>query len=368
MSHISQILIEHSYLSIFISFIIGFICMPTVVRVAKKRDFVVKPNKRTSHTGSVPNVGGVNIFISFFLTITLFSIQVVDQLQFFTVGIFFILIVGFVDDLIDIKAFWKLVGEIVAGFFLIVISDIRLSNLHGFFGIYELPLWVSYCLSFFVFIVIVNALNLIDGIDGLASGLGILYCLFFGTYFYFTGNNNLSLSAYSLVGSLIVFFIYNVFGKKNKIFMGDCGSLFIGYMITLFVFEFCELNAYHDVPAKYYMSAAPAVAICVLIVPLFDTMRVMITRMKKGVSPFRPDKNHIHHLLLKIGLKHKQVTFVLLSVNMLFIILGLIGRNWPIWLLTLVAFILITIMIYIVWRLVDKKTLEKTNARSNTIS
>lgn len=360
MNTVSQFMVDHSYLSAIISFIIGLVCMPTVVRVAKKRDFVVKPNKRTSHQGSVPNVGGVNIFIAFFLTIALFSIQVIDYWQFFIVGIFFILIVGFVDDLIDLKAFWKLAGEIIAGFFLIVASDIRIMSLHGFLDIYVLPLWISYLLSFFVYIVIINALNLVDGIDGLASGLGILYCLFFGFYFNLTGNDNLSLCAYSLVGALAVFFIYNVFGKKNKIFMGDCGSLFLGYMVTMFVFEFCNLNAFHLVPEQYYMSAAPAVAICVLIVPLFDTMRVMITRIKKGVSPFRPDKNHIHHLLLKIGLKHRQVTAVLLGVNAFFIVLGIVGRNWPIWLLTLVALVLVSVLIYIVWRLVDKKMMEKS--------
>ncbi len=350
-----QYILDHPYFSIIISFVIGFICMPTIVRIAKKRNFVVKPNKRTSHQGSVPNVGGVNIFISFFLTTSIFSVQLVEPIQFFVIGVFFILIVGFVDDLIDIRALWKLIGELIAGFFLIVMSDIRLSTLHGFFGIYELPLWISYCLSFFVFIVIINALNLVDGIDGLASGLGIIYCLFFGIYFSLTNKYTLSLCAYSLVGALSVFFIYNVFGKKNKIFMGDCGSLFLGYMITLFVFEFCELNGYHQVPEKYHMSAAPAVAICILIVPLFDTIRVMVTRIKKGLSPFSPDKNHIHHLLLKIGLKHRQVTFVLLAVTLLFITIGLLGRNGSIGLLTATALIIITGLTYWVWRLVDKK-------------
>ncbi len=333
--------------------------MPAVVRIAKKRNFVVNPNKRTSHEGAIPNVGGVNIFISFFLTVILVSFQVIDQFQFLFVGVFFILIVGFVDDLIDIKAFWKLLGQLLAGFFLIVVSDIRISSLQGFLGIYELPVWISYIISFFVYIVIVNALNLIDGVDGLASGLGILYCLFFGTYFTLTGNNNLALCAYTLVGALAVFFIYNVFGNRNKIFMGDCGSLFLGYMINLFVFEFCELNAYHEVPQKYYISAAPAVTICVLMVPLYDTMRVMITRMKKGKSPFSPDKNHIHHLLLKIGLKHRQVSFLLLAESLFFILLGIIGRNWSIGLLTAIAIILMTIITYILWRVVDKKAAAK---------
>ena len=109
--------------------------------------------------------------------------------------------------------------------------------------------------------------------------------------------------------------------------MGDCGSLFLGYMIYLFVCQFCEVNAARAVPAPYAMRAAPAVAVCVLMVPLFDTMRVMLTRIKQGRSPFAPDRNHIHHLLLGIGLKHRQVTFVLLAVSVLFIGLGGAGAQ-----------------------------------------
>jgi len=352
---ISQFIVDYPYVSAIISFIIGFVCIPAVVKIAIKRDFVVKPNKRTSHEGEIPNVGGVNIFISFFLTVILFSFQIIDQWQFLFVGVFFILIVGFVDDLIDIRAFWKFTGELLAGFFLIVVSDIRLSSFQGFLGIYELPLWFSYLVSFFVYIVIVNALNLIDGVDGLASGLGILYCLFFGIYFTLTDNINLAICAFTLVGALSVFFIYNVFGKRNKIFMGDCGSLFLGYMINLFVFQFCILNANNEVPQQCHMSAAPAVAICVLMVPLFDTLRVMLTRIKKGRSPFSPDKNHIHHLLLRIGLKHRQVTSVLLVESLFFIALGLVARNWSIGFLTLLATFLMIIITYILWRLVDRK-------------
>ena len=230
------------FLTIFVSFIIGLCFMPVVIDIAKKRKFVVKPNKRTSHVGAIPNIGGINIFISFLLTVFFFSYGIISQLQFIVIGVFVILIVGFVDDLIDIKASWKLFGEFVSAFFLIVVADIRLSNLHGFMGIYEISLISSYLISFFVFIVIINALNLIDGIDGLASGLGILYCLFFAVYFSYTNKIDLAISSFAMVGSLSVFFIYNVFGGKSKIFMGDSGSLLLGYMITLYVFEFCPMN------------------------------------------------------------------------------------------------------------------------------
>ncbi len=351
---------QYPFLAVIFSFLVGLSFMPTVIDIAKKRNFVVKPNKRTSHEGAIPNIGGINIFISFLLTVFLFSFGIISQLQFIIVGVFIILIVGFVDDLIDLKATWKLIGELASAFFLIVVSDIRLSHLHGFLGINEIPLFSSYILSFFVFIVIINSLNLIDGIDGLASGLGILYCLFFAIYFNVTNSPNLAVSAYAMVGSLTVFFIYNVFGRKSKIFMGDSGSLLLGYMITLYVFEFCEMNAFHRVPQEYNLTAAPAIAISLLVVPLFDTLRVIATRIKKGTSPFSPDKNHIHHLLLRTGLKHRSVTYVLITITILFFIIAILAKNWSNGSLVLLVFILACILTYILWRIVDLKN-KKNN-------
>lgn len=353
---------EFPYLTIFVSFFIGLGFMPLVLDIAKKRGFVVKPNKRTSHKGAIPNIGGVNIFISFLITVFFLSYGLFSQIQFIIIGVLVILIVGFVDDLIDIKASWKLLGELCAAFFLIVLSDVRLTNLHGFMGVYQISSVASYSLSFFVFIVIINALNLVDGVDGLASGLGIIYTTFFGVYFSLTGYPNLSISSYAMVGSLSVFFLYNVFGRKSKIFMGDSGSLLLGYMMTLFVFEFCEINAYHRLPAAYYIKAAPAVAICIMAVPLYDTLRVMLTRIKKGISPFHPDRNHVHHLLLKIGLNHLHVTVILILVSILFVVLGYLGRNWDITLLVFVAFSLASLLMYILWRVVDHKAIQNENA------
>jgi len=356
----THFVLKFPYITIAISFLIGLGFMPMVIDIAKKRDFVVKPNHRTSHVGSIPNIGGIDIFISFLFTVFLFSYDIISQLQFSIIGVFIILIVGFVDDLIEIKAYWKLFGELTAAFFLIVLSDIRLTSLHGFLGIYTMPAAFSYLLSFFVFIVIINALNLIDGVDGLASGLGILYSLFFAVYFLLTGvNAYLSVSAFAMVGSLLVFFLYNVFGRKSKIFMGDSGSLLLGYMLTMYVFEFCEMNAHHRVPQEFYMPAAPAVAVCVLTVPLFDTLRVMATRIKKGTSPFHPDKNHIHHLFLKTGMIHRKVTYILLLFSIFFMAIGLLCRNLKIGVLAGITFATATILTYILWRYVDYKNKNK---------
>ncbi len=351
---LSRFFLDFPYLATFVSFAIGAVCMPTVVRVAKRRGFVVKSNKRSSHKGAVPNIGGINVFIAFFLATSFCFHHVTERLHLVFVGMFIILLVGFVDDLIDIRVSWKLAGQLFSSFFPIVMVGFRLTSFQGFLGIYELPWWVSYALSFFVFIALNNALNLIDGVDGLASGLGMLYCLFFGVYFALTGDAVFALCAFSLIGALAVFFIYNVFGRSNKIFMGDCGSLFLGFMLYLFVCRFCQMNATGEVASAYAMSAAPAVAICVLIVPLFDTVRVMFDRIKEKRSPFYPDRCHIHHLLLDIGLEHRRVTFVLLGVNALFVAIGVMGRNWPIGLLVATGIVIMTAFTYVLKRIANK--------------
>jgi len=355
MNPILQFISFHPYLVLLFSFTIGYFFMPIVIEVARKYNFVVSPNKRTSHNGHIPNIGGINIFVSFLFTVFLFSYSVFSDIQFAVLGLFIILIVGFIDDLIDIKASWKLIGEIVAAFFLIVVADLRLPSFHGFLGIYELPLLISYAVSFFVFIVIVNSLNLIDGVDGLASGLGIMYSLFFAIYFQLTGHADLSITAYAMVGSLVVFFYYNVFSNKRKIFMGDSGALLLGYMINLFVFSFCGMNADKDVPDIFLMNAAPAVIISLLIVPLFDTVRVMVTRMKKGHSPFLADKNHVHHLMLGLGLKHRDVSFILMGITLGFLIVGLICRNISNGMLVAIDFLICLLLTKYLWTLVDKK-------------
>jgi UDP-N-acetylmuramyl pentapeptide phosphotransferase/UDP-N-acetylglucosamine-1-phosphate transferase len=235
--------------------------------------------------------------------------------------------------------------------------------LHGLLGIGELSAWISYPLSFFIYLLVINALNLVDGVDGLASGLGILICAFFGIYFQMINEIPLSLMGYAMIGALLIFFIYNVFGNSSKIFMGDSGSLVLGYIIYLFVVRFCEINVYktEGMNPEYIMRSAPVVAICVLAIPLIDTLRVMISRMKKGRSPFTADKNHVHHLLLSIGLKHKEVTFVLLFVNLVFIGLGLLLRNFNIGFGILIAVAFAASLTVLLWRIVGKHRTAANN-------
>ena len=347
--------IEHSYLIGLVSFVIGLLGMPVVIRIAKAKGFVVRPNKRTCHEGEVPNIGGLDIYFSVMLSYLLFDFSQIAHNQFFLIGIAAIMAIGFIDDVLVLSPLSKLLGEALAGIALIGFGDLRITHLHGIFGINEISVIPSYLLSLFILIAIINAINLIDGVDGLASGLGMLYCLFFAIYFHLVGSTSWSILAICMIGSLAVFFIYNVFGKSGKIFMGDSGSLLLGYLLTAFIFRFCEQNAYHVIPEIYHMNAAPAVAICVLTVPIFDTIRVSLTQIKQHKSPFQPDKNHIHHLLLRTGLNHIQTTCVLLSVSLLFIGLAILGRNWNPWVLLITDFAIATGLTLLLWRVINKK-------------
>ena len=336
-----------------LTFLIGWGFMPLVIRIARERGLVVRPNKRTVHAGDIPNIGGLDIFLSYLIFFILFAYIHVEHANYVVTGLVIILLVGFLDDLVVFKPRTKLVGELMAGFMLIVMADVRISSLYGLFGIETLPLWISYGLSFIVLVGIINALYLIDGVDGLASGLGIIYSFTFALYFRAVGDDLMSVLAFALIGALAVFFIYNVFGGKHKIFMGDSGSLLLGYMMSWFVFDIFDLNLSDSMPHQWHIQAVPAVCFTILFVPLFDTIRVMITRMKQRKSPFAADRNHIHHLLLRCGLKHKEVTLILLLTSILFRGLAWVGANWRNEWLFLAAFALGSLLILVLWKVVD---------------
>lgn len=352
---------QHPILIGLVALLLALGAMPIVVRIAKAKHLVVRPNKRTSHTGEVPNIGGLGICFAFLMTYLVFEFDQIPQSQFMLIGLFAIVVVGLVDDILVLSPLSKLICELLSGIAMIAFSDIRLTNLHGLFGIESIGIVPSYILSFFVLVAIINAINLIDGVDGLASGLGILYCSFFALYFFLIGQEPWAILAMCLIGPLLVFFIYNVFGgTARKIFMGDSGSLLLGYIITAFVFRFCELNASHEVPEALACSAAPAVGICVLGIPIYDTIRVSLTRIKHHKSPFLPDKNHIHHLLLRTGMNHLQTTCILIVVSILSILLGIVGRHWNMWLLVGCDWAFLTGLLFILWRVLDKQ--QKKNA------
>jgi UDP-N-acetylmuramyl pentapeptide phosphotransferase/UDP-N-acetylglucosamine-1-phosphate transferase len=304
-----------------VSFGLCLLFIPPLVEIAKLKSIVKLTNARTSHSGEIPILGGVAILASFLIT-SLISIKMYlfPDLQYTIVGLIVISMVGIRDDVLEMRAWIKLIGQILGSLLAADMGWIRLTSLHGFLGIYEIHHQVAVLLTVFVFIVIINSFNLIDGIDGLASGVGILVSATFGIWFFLAKAYEMSIISFSLIGALIAYFYFNVFGKKRKLFMGDTGSLVIGYIVAVMAVWFNELNLKSDTP--YLIHAAPAVSMGILALPLFDTIRVFTLRILKRRSPFDPDRLHIHHKLHDLGLSHLSVTLILLAVNIFFIILS----------------------------------------------
>ena len=199
--------------------------------------------------------------------------------------------------------------QIAASLLVVVLGDLRIENLFGIFGIYSVPYIVSLPLTVFVFIALINAVNLIDGIDGLMGGIAMIAGGLFGVWFYLNQHYALACLAASMAGALLGFLRFN-FSKTSKIFMGDTGSLIVGFLLAVFAVRFIQLNIQYRFDPNSTFSA-PILAIVVLIVPIFDTLRVFIIRLKNKKSPFVADRNHLHHLLIDSGLTHFQASLVL---------------------------------------------------------
>lgn len=307
-----------------VSFIITFLAIPVVLQIADKKKLYDIPDERKVHTHAVASLGGVGIFGGFLLA-SLLSIQgyLNPEFQYFFAAALVIFFLGLKDDLIVLSASKKFIGQMVAASILIHLGDIRLDSMHGLFGFDALPEGFALALTYFTIIVIINSFNLIDGIDGLAASLGTLTMLIFGTYFYMIDYQAYALLAYSLAGSLVAFLIFN--HHPAKIFMGDSGSLMIGLVNSILVIKF--INVASDASVVVPIQSAAAVGISILIVPLFDTLRVFAIRIFNGRSPFTPDRNHIHHMLLSKGLGHAAVTLICVSANITFVALAYAGRS-----------------------------------------
>ncbi len=307
-----------------VSFIISFLAVPMVLEIAEEKKLFDIPDKRKIHSFPVSSLGGVAIFGGFLLA-SLLSIQgsVNPEFQYFFAAALVIFFLGLKDDLLVLSATKKFIGQVIAASILIHLGGIRLYSMHGLFGIDAVPEAFGLALSYLTIIVIINSFNLIDGVDGLASSLGIFTTLIFGTYFFIVGEQSYALLAFSMAGSLVAFLIFN--HQPAKIFMGDSGSLMIGLVNAILVIKFINVadQPFITVP----VASAAAVGFSILIVPLLDTLRVFSIRIIRGYSPFTPDRNHVHHLLLERGFSHKTITFICISVNAGFVALAYLARS-----------------------------------------
>lgn len=307
-----------------VSFFITILAIPAVIRVADEKGLFDIPDSRKLHTKAIASLGGVGIFIGFFLSILL-SISVKDnpEFQYFFAAALLTFFLGIKDDILILSASKKFLGQLIAAAIVIHMAGIRIDSMHGFLGIQNLPDAVSYPLSYMTIIVIVNAFNLIDGVDGLAGSLGILTTAVFGSYFIAAGMPAYALLSLSLTGALVAFLVFNY--HPAKIFMGDSGSLLLGLVNAILVIKFIAVA--DSARGAFPISSSVAIGFSILLVPLLDTLRVFSVRLSKGRSPFSPDRNHIHHLLLDRGLNHGQVTLACLTTNAFFIVAAYFSRS-----------------------------------------
>lgn len=300
------------------AFAVTYYAIPSIITIAREKNLTDQPGERRSHSIPTPSLGGIAIFAGVLFSLIAWTpYQLFEGLQYILCSAIVIFLIGAKDDIIPSRPMAKLLGQILAASILVFVAGVKIPSFFGVFGIEALPVWLSYIISIFTIIVIVNAFNLIDGVNGLTATICIITSFFLGYWFNLIDHPEFTILSAALIGSSVAFLKYN--WTPAKIFMGDTGSLLIGLMLSVQTLKFLEFHHTGEVPEQYFFLASPAIAIAILIVPLFDTLRVFVSRILRGKSPFHPDRNHIHHLLIDSGLSHIQATMVLGIVTMVFI-------------------------------------------------
>ena len=320
-------------ISIFIgAFLLTYLTIPKIIKVVEHKRLMDDPNHRSSHTNKTPTLGGVSFFYT--LVFALFFIKNRDQfdeVMHIIPGLTILFIMGLKDDLVVISPGTKLLAQVFAIIFVLTNPSFTIYSLNGFLNINEIPYYLYLIIGGFMMLTIINSYNLIDGIDGLASIVGMVIMVIYTTIFYMSEEYFFALLSITMNASLMAFLGFNLSSDK-KIFMGDTGSLIVGFVISVLTLKFLALRpvAYTDLP--FLLENAPLIAISILIVPLFDTARVFAIRIANKKGPFSPDRNHTHHVLIDYwGLTHKQASFIIGCFNlmfvMLFIVLGSTAKN-----------------------------------------
>ena len=297
--------------------------VPQVIDIAFKKHLFDDPvESRKVHKQVVPNFGGIALFFAFLFTCTLFiPAASVPQANTILAAGLILFLTGLKDDILVLGPLVKFMAQMLSALILTIAGAFRIDNLQGVLGIYEIPEALSLIISVLFIVGVVNAFNLIDGIDGLAGTIGSITMFMFALLFYETAEPGWTLLALSLAGALLGFLYYNI--TPARIFMGDSGSLFVGLIAAVFSIKF--LNSEHVTDwaaATLAVNSKISLVAAILVIPLFDTLRVFTLRIMKGTSPFAADNNHLHHRLLSLGLNHVQATSILSGFTILFIMLA----------------------------------------------
>ena len=314
---------------------LGMVIIPRILVISHKKRLYDVPDARKVHTMPVPRLGGLSFFpvilMSMFLVIGFrlyfwdvnvsgLSFNMLYEYLFLFVGMTLLYLVGVCDDLVGVVYRYKFAVQIAAAF-LLVLSGNWFDSFGGLFGIYSVPVWVGVPFTVFIVVYITNAINLIDGIDGLASGLCCIALSVLSVIFFLRGQYVYALLAICTLGILMPFWCYNVFGNANrghKLFMGDAGSLTLGYVISFLIIHMSVTNEVSPTLSNPYM----VIAFSTVLVPLLDVIRVVLHRLREHKNPFLPDKNHFHHKLLRTGMRVRMVMVCIIAISAFFILLN----------------------------------------------
>ena len=340
--------ISSFYLKVVLSFVFSFLItwysIPTIIKISRRKNLMDEPGQRSSHERKIPNLGGIAMFFSIAVCASIFAYQLFDLYKFLFASLVILLYVGVMDDIVVMRAYKKLLAQVVVSALLVIGSDVRIRSLFGVFGVYELNYFLSVIFSIVTFIILVNAYNLIDGIDGLAGVYGVICFSLFGISYYRLGEYNYPLVILSttIIGTVIGFLYYNLSDRSKKIFMGDTGSMLLGFLLTFTSICFMDIFIVKKVQGAvfYHLNTAPVMAIAIMILPIVDTLNVIIIRLAEKRSPFDADKNHIHHKLLKLGITHKRATLYIISYYLFIVIISYFLRHVEVNLLLIIILLL----------------------------
>jgi len=289
--------------------------VPKLIELAKlKKLFDDYRDERKIHEGFVPNIGGAALVIAFLVSYSLHPASaMLAGYESLVASIIILLAVGLKDDLLVIAPYKKFLGEILIATILVFGAGLTITSFGGVFGVFELPSAVSIIISYGVIILMINAMNLIDGIDGLAASVTALAALLFGAWFFMAGHYSLFVLSMILAVTYGTFLVYN--WSPAKVFMGDTGSLLSGFLLSFLAIHFLNTGIYGEQIVSW-QAAVPVILVAVLIIPIYDTLRVFTLRLCNKKSPFEADDNHVHHHLLRHGFNHAQSTLLLIAINL----------------------------------------------------
>ena len=298
------------------AFVACLFLIPVVIETAQSKSLFDVPNGRKQHKQPIPPLGGIAIFISMVVSFFLWSdLQGMAEAKFAFLGMLVLFFMGLKDDLVEIEARKKFIIQISLAS-LIAFGGIRITHLHGIFGLDEIPVVFQYALTVLFIVGLTNAYNLIDGIDGLAGGIALIASFGFGILFFALDIKSYSLASFALAGSLLGFLRFNF--SPAKIFMGDTGSLSVGILLAILSIQLLETTSALS-GFVHVNSFFPVLVFALIIVPILDVSQVMLVRIMSGRSPFSPDRGHIHHMLLRRGMSHRQAALALYGGTLAFI-------------------------------------------------